>query len=106
MSAAARRFPWAAYVVLLVVILLLALAPLVSVLAASFIAGANGCPLDEGSPHPCLIAGSDWGETLYTMAVAGWLMLLSLPLGVIGLLVLAVILAVHHYVWARKAKPT
>ncbi|HVW91728.1 MAG TPA: hypothetical protein VHB74_03890, partial [Devosia sp.] len=94
------------YIVLGIVILLLALAPLASVLVASFVAGANGCALDEGSIHPCLVGGADRGEALYTMAVAGWLMLLSLPLGVIGVLVLAVILAIHRYFWSRKARAT
>ena len=106
MSGAARRFPWAVYIVLGIVILLLALAPLASVLVASFVAGANGCALDEGSIHPCLVGGADWGEALYTMAVAGWLMLLSLPLGGAALLLLALVLGIHRYFWARKARAT
>lgn len=54
-------------------------APLVSLLGASLVAGALGCPLDEGSVHPCLVAGSDLGDSLYAAALLGWLMLATWP---------------------------
>ncbi|MDB5561933.1 MAG: hypothetical protein JWN11_1351 [Hyphomicrobiales bacterium] len=103
-----RRFPSLAYGLILAAILLLALLPLISVLVASSIAEANGCPLDEGSVHACLVAGHDLGELLYTLGVLGWLMLASLPLGGIGVIVWLVILIIHHAAWARsnrKAAP-
>ena len=31
--------------------------------------------------HPCIIAGHDYGQLLYTLGVLGWLMLLTLPAG-------------------------
>ena len=39
----------------------------------------TGCQVDEGSAHTCLVAGFDVGELLYTLAVSGWLMLVTLP---------------------------
>ncbi|WP_118137484.1 hypothetical protein [Oceanicella sp. SM1341] len=81
---------------------LVALLPILSVLAAAAIAGALGCRLDEGSAHDCVLLGANLGETLYAMGVAGWLALVSLPLGGLGLLVsglLALLLA-----WRRRAR--
>jgi hypothetical protein len=37
--------------------------------------------VDEGSVHPCVINGKDYGQLLYTLGVMGWLMLVTLPAG-------------------------
>ena len=97
-----RRFPWPAYVLLLLLILLVALAPLISVAIAGFLAEANGCVLNEGNIHPCLVNGEDIGGTLYTMFVLGWFMLASLPLGAMALLLLLVVFLVHLLFWRRR----
>ena len=73
--------------VLLAVATLVGVAPLVSVLVASGFASALDCPLDEGSVHPCMLAGVDIGETLYAAFVVGWLMLLTLPVLLVTALV-------------------
>lgn len=70
----------------LLLILALALSPVLSVMTASAIASLAGCRLDEGSVHPCMVAGFDMGETLYTLFVLGWLGLVTLPLGAVALL--------------------
>ena len=98
-----RRFPWPVYLVVLAVIVVLAALPVLSVTLAGVLASANGCRLDEGGAHPCVIAGTDYGDTLYTLGVLGWLMLASLPLGVMALLVWAVVLAIHLF--ARSPRP-
>jgi hypothetical protein len=97
-----RRFPWRVYIVLGVLLLVLTLLPLLSVLFASAVASAHGCALDEGSIHPCLVMGSDWGEALYGFGVLGWLMLVTLPLGGSALLVWLLILLIHRWVWRRQ----
>ena len=79
------------------VILLLAALPLISVAVAGEIATANGCDLDEGSVHPCVVNGQDIGETLYTLGMMGWFMLVSIPVG-IGLAVLYVVLVGVFYI--------
>lgn len=66
-------------------ILLAATAPIVSVALAGWIAHRHGCTLHEGFANPCLIGGVDFGETLYTMGVLGWLALVTLPLGAVAL---------------------
>jgi hypothetical protein len=67
--------------------LALCLLPLVSTMAAGLIASHYGCQLDEGSVHPCVIAGEDRGATLYTLGMMGWFMIATLPIGA-GLVVL------------------
>ncbi len=76
------------------VIVLLALAPLISAFSASAIADANGCALDEGGVHPCVIGGTDYGETLSVMFVLGWFGLVTLPLGALAALVWCLVLAI------------
>ena len=59
-----------------------ALLPLMGLLLALAVAGTLGCSLDEGSPHSCPTAFGDIGETLYTLQVGGWFMLLTAPYAV------------------------
>jgi MFS family permease len=106
MTAAAirpRRFPWLIYVLALVLILLVALAPVISVAIAGWIAETNGCVLHEGNINPCIVNGEDMGSTLYTMFVLGWFMLASLPFGAMALLAWLVVL-VLHLLWRRRRR--
>ncbi len=91
---------------LLILILLLILAwtvwPVVLVAAAGSVASANGCQLDEGSVHPCIVNGHDMGEQLYGMGVMGWFMLVTIPTGLLALGAYGAILLV---VWlVRRAR--
>jgi hypothetical protein len=79
-----KRFPWILYWIVLVLIVLVALAPVGSVVACGLIANAHGCRVDEGSGHPCMINGKDYGQLLYTLGVMGWLMLVTLPAGALA----------------------
>ena len=38
------------------------------------IANMYGCKVDEGSAHPCIINGHDYGEFLYSLGVMDWLL--------------------------------
>ena len=96
------RFPWRSYLLVLIAIVVVALLPLGSVLLSYAIADGNGCELNEGSVHSCMIGGTDWGEGLYFMAMMGWLMLLSLPLGGGALLVWVIMLTIHWLAWRRQ----
>ena len=99
-----QRFPWIVYAVVLLLILCVTLAPLISVVIASAIAEAHGCTLNEGGAHPCVINGVDYGETLVTMFVLGWLMLVTIPGGAIACLIWGVILAAHFIAWRRRGR--
>ncbi|GAB4064360.1 hypothetical protein GCM10028812_02710 [Ancylobacter sonchi] len=83
------------YVLSLLGIVTLALAPLACALLAGLVADLAGCALDEGSVHPCLIGGRDVGELLYTMGVLGWLTLATLPAGGLLLLVWGAVALLH-----------
>ena len=54
---------------------------------------SNGCRLDEGSPHPCIVHGRDIGDTLYSMRLMFWFGMLTVPVGAIGLLISLIWLA-------------
>ncbi len=93
-----RRFPWILYWIVLV-----ALAPVGSVVACGVIANAHGCRVDEGSVHPCMINGKDYGQLLYTLGVMGWLMLVTLPAGALAFVLWLVVLIIHRTNWRRRA---
>ena len=97
-----KRFPWTIYVVTLLFIAVVALAPIFSVVACSCIANAYGCKVDEGSAHPCVINGVDRGELLYALGVMGWFMLVTLPAGAFAMLVWIVVLLVHRSNWRKR----
>ena len=86
---AKRLMIWA-----LALILLLGAFPLLSLLLAVLFASAFGCQLDEGSVHPCLILGLDFGGLLYPMAVGGWFVVFTIPLAGLALIVWLIVLVV------------
>ena len=97
-----KRFPWIAYWIVIALIILFAFAPMGSVVACGLIANANGCKVDEGSVHPCIINGQDYGHPLYTLGVLGWLMLVTLPAGVFALVIWLIILILHRESWRKR----
>jgi hypothetical protein len=68
--------------------------PAISVFVAYMIANAWDCQLDEGGVHPCVVFGRDIGELLYTMAVMGWFFFLTVPSGLIALVVLLIVVLI------------
>lgn len=98
------KFPWWAYWLFLAVIALFAFAPVISVLAAGFIAESNGCYVNEGGVNPCMIGGTDWGPTLYTLFVLGWFMLATIPLGAAAFFVWLASLIIHRIAWGQMQK--
>ncbi|MBN2647266.1 MAG: hypothetical protein JXR44_05730 [Thiotrichales bacterium] len=61
--------------------------PVFIAMMASFIAQIYGCDLHEGGVSICRIAGHDWGPMLYQALVAGWLALMTLPIGILAALI-------------------
>ena len=72
------------------------LLPLVPLIVAGLIATANNCMLDEGDAHPCIVFGTDVGDTLYTMQVMGFIAIVTVPTGLVALLVFSVFVAWHN----------
>jgi hypothetical protein len=84
----------------LVLILLIAFSPFLVAMIAGSIASANGCRLDEGNIHPCIVNGQDIGQTLYTLGMMGWFAIATIPLGLAaaGIYLVGVIL---FYLFSR-----
>ncbi len=78
--------------------------PVLSVLVAATIANLNDCTLHEGFVNPCVIAGVDWGGALYAMGVMGWLGLVTLPFGLLILLIFALKCIVQFIRHKRKSR--
>ena len=93
---------------ILIVILLLILGwtvwPVASIMMAGAVANANGCQLDEGSIHPCIVNGIDRGEQLYSMGVMGWFMLVTIPTGLIALATYGAVLLIVWLVVRNRRK--
>jgi hypothetical protein len=100
-----KRFPWIIYWIFLGLILVVALSPIGSVVLCGLIANSFDCRVDEGSVHPCIINGKDYGHLLYTLGVMGWMMLLTLPLGALAFAVWLVTLLFHREAWKKRIAP-
>jgi hypothetical protein len=88
-----------------VLIVLFALSPLISALISGAIASALGCTVNEGGASGCILMGRDIGETLTVMFVLGWLEFVTLPLGLVGLVVWVVVAAAVAIVgWRRRRR--
>ena len=97
-----KGFPWILYWIVLALIILLAFAPIGSVMLCAGIANAYGCKVDEGSVHPCIINGHDYGELLYSLGVMGWFMLVTIPSGLVAFVGWLVFLILHRIAWRKR----
>ena len=97
-----KKFPWVIYLIALFLILEVALAPVGSVVVCSWIANTHGCKVDEGSVHPCMIGGKDYGQLLYALGVLGWLMVVTIPGGALAFFVRLIILILHRAPWRKR----
>lgn len=66
-----------------VVIALIAGWPILSIVIAGTIAEMNDCTLHEGFSNPCIVNGTDVGQTLYTMGMLGFFAIGTIPIGVV-----------------------
>jgi len=89
------RFGWKGYFIALIVLIVSATSPLIATFSAQGIAAVSGCALHKGYAEPCVIFGMDWGGILHVLNVAAWWSIVTLPAGVIAVLILPVILVVH-----------
>jgi len=76
--------PWLRHGLVLGGIGLLGISPILLSLPASFLPQASGCRLGEGSVHPCVWGGRDFGSLLYNLSVSFWLLFFTGPLGVLA----------------------
>jgi hypothetical protein len=89
---------------ILIPILLWMAWPVILAAVAGSIATANGCELNETVINSCVVDGREMGETLYSMGVMGWFMLVTIPTGLLALLVFLLLLLLEWIVGRRKAR--
>jgi hypothetical protein len=89
---------------ILVPILLWMIWPVIVVAVAGSIAAANGCELNETVINSCIVDGREMGDTLYSMGVMGWFMLVTIPTGLLALLVFLLLLLIEWIVGKRRAQ--
>jgi hypothetical protein len=88
------RIGWPIFIAIGTLIIVGAAFPLLAAFAAGTIANLNSCLLNEGSANPCVIAGTDYGDTLYSLGLMGWLAIATVPIGIAALAVWALIFIV------------
>jgi len=64
---------------------LFALSPILSAMIASMVTSLCGSLLNEGGVHRSIIGGVDVGGLLYHMFVVGWLSLITIQIGLLGI---------------------
>ena len=70
---------------------------------SGWFASSHGCTLHEGFVNPCVVDGTDYGETLYQLGMMGWLMLFTLPLAA-ALICLWVVIEIGVAVKRRRQR--
>ena len=71
----------------LIIATILAWLPAICLVVTVGVAAATGCRVDEGSVHPCIVAGHDIGDALYAGLMMVWAIVLAFPF-MIGTVVL------------------
>jgi len=84
-------------------ILLYSFGPLLGVFLACGIASATGSRLDESGVHPCIIHGVDYGGALLDLFVCGFFMFLTIPTGLLAMLIFTVVLLIRRHLAKRAA---
>lgn len=87
--------------IVMAIIILVALLPLLSMIAAEGVARLYGCTLDLAAPQPCMIGGEDMGHGLFVLGMMGWFLFATMP--VLLMLTLAWILTelVYRHIGRR-----
>jgi hypothetical protein len=88
------------FIILLILILLVALGPALVAVGSQEIAElAFGCQVDLNRVIPCVIAGKDYGQTLYDLGFAIWYSYLTIPAGLVLLALWAIAGAIVFFGW-------
>ncbi|MEE9426989.1 MAG: hypothetical protein V3V25_02470 [Paracoccaceae bacterium] len=78
--------------ILLGIIVFVCTLPFLGIVWSSWFAEKHGCTLNEANYHPCIVNGTDWGHTLGAAFISGWFALITIPVGLGALLVIAIML--------------
>jgi hypothetical protein len=83
-----------------------AIFPVACMLLAAIVSAICGCSINEGSPTPCIVFGTDIGRILYTLGVMGWLSIVTLPTGGIAFLAYLAFLMIERLVTQNRRPPS
>jgi hypothetical protein len=86
----------------MVILVLVALSPLFSMIAAGLVASIYGCPLDLASVKPCVVGGQDIGHGLFTLGMMGWFLFATLP-AFLALSALWIVVELVRWAGARRS---
>ena len=101
-TAPARRFGMWPYWLVLLLIVVIAMAPLAVSAYGSMLAEQHGCAVSAGFISECIIDGLDKGAELHGLAAAGLYALFTWPLALVMFAVWLVVLLVHRSRWKRQ----
>ncbi len=77
------------YILLWIVVFVCSM-PVLGIIWSSWFADKHGCTLNEANYNPCIVNGTDWGHILGAAFISGWLGLITIPVGLLALLVILV----------------
>ena len=98
----APRFGMLWYRIALVMIALEAVFPVFLLAIGAYLANEYGCTINEGNTTPCLIDGTDWGETRQFFGLAPLNLIASFPIAMLFVGIWVVVLPVHRGRWRRR----
>ena len=84
-------------------IIVLALLPFILSMLAGFIGVCMQCNINEAGTDRCVRVGISFGTILNPLAVLGWLGIITIPLGLIATVILALV-ATHDTLYHRNNK--
>jgi hypothetical protein len=102
--ASARKFGMWPYWLVLLLIVVIAMAPLAVSGYGSMLAEQHGCAVSPGFISECIIDGVDKGAELHGLVAAGLYALFTWPLALLLFVVWLVVLLVHRGRWKRRRK--
>ena len=90
-------------------IAIIAFGPALIAVVSQSIAEGFGCEVDLDRVNPCVIGGTDYGDTFYNLGFAIWYLYLSLPAGgvLFAVWLVATLAMLGAYVMRRRrARPS
>ena len=99
-----RDFPAWIYITSFLLILAIGLLPLFATMAGIAIADANGCQISESFVSPCLIGGTDYGQTVQALGNSFWLFIISMPIAFVLFIVWLIVFVIHLMIAGRRRK--
>ena len=96
-----KSFPWRLYILAIGVTVVVICIPMISVFLSEVIAAIAGCNEYEKFTSNCTLMGYAIGDRLQYMFLLGWFMLVTIPFGVVAILLIGLV-CLGHLMWLAK----